>query len=174
MQVGLLDGAYEEARVVETVASVLHKSRAAGIPVIFVQHDHATYEPLMPGRPTWEIDSRLAPREGEPIVHKRASDAFYQTELASLLEASGVQQLIVTGMQTEFCVDTTVRAASSRGFDVILVSDGHTTGDTELKAAQIIEHHNSTLANLAQPDHPVRVAAASELKPGDYQVTAGD
>ena len=66
-------------------------------------------------------------------------------------------------MQTEFCVDTTVRAASSRGFDVVLVADGHTTGDTALSAAQIIAHHNATLANLAQVGHPVRVLTAHEF-----------
>lgn len=163
MQVGLLDGAHDEERIIGTIADLLHRARQAGIPVVHIQHDHLSYEPLMPGRPTWEIHPHLTPQQGEPIVHKSASDAFYKTELAAVLEAAHVNGLIVTGMQTEFCVDTTVRAASSRGFDVTLVADGHTTGDTNLNAAEIIAHHNQTLANLAQPDHPVRVATACEL-----------
>lgn len=163
MQVGLLDGAHQEEQTVDTVASLLERARAADLVIVHVQHDHLHYEPLMPGRPTWEIHPRLAPGEREVVVHKSASDAFYGTDLAAVLEARGVRRLIVTGMQTEFCVDATVRAASSRGFDVTLVADGHTTGDTDLPAAQIIAHHNQTLANLAQPDHPVRVAPAAEL-----------
>lgn len=163
MQIGLLDGAHDEERVVAAVAALLERARAARLPVVHVQHDHVKYEPLMPGRPTWQIVPQLAPRAGEPVVHKQSSDAFYGTELASVLEAAGVSEIIVTGMQTEFCVDSTVRAASSRGFDVILVADGHTTGDTDLSAAEIIAHHNKTLGNLAQVDHPVRVSAACEL-----------
>ena len=164
MQVGLLDGAFEELRVIETVGNLLDEARAARLPVVHVQHDHLRYEPLMPGRATWRIHPRLAPVEGEPVVHKSASDAFYRTNLQSVLEAAGVDRLIVAGMQTEFCVDTTVRAASSRGFDVILVSDGHTTGDAALPADRIIEHHNQTLANLAQSDHPVRVLSYADLQ----------
>ena len=163
MQIGLIDGAHDEEHVVATVGSLLDRARASGWLVVHVQHDHLSYEPLMPGRPTWEIEPRLAPREREPVVHKQSSDAFYATDLASILEAAGVDRIIVTGMQTEFCVDSTVRAASSRGFDVVRVADGHTTGDTDLPAAQIIAHHNQTLGNLAQADHPVRVVPMHEL-----------
>lgn len=163
MQIGLLDGAHDANRVLATVASLLEHARAAGWPVIHVQHDHLSYEPLMPGRSTWGIAPPLAPRDGEAVVHKQSSDAFYSTELASMLSADNVGEIVVTGMQTEFCVDSTVRAASSRGFDVVLVADGHTTGDTDLTAAQIIAHHNQTLANIAQADHPVRVVPARDL-----------
>lgn len=163
MQIGLLEGAHDAESVIATVASLLERARAQGWQIVHVQHDHVSYEPLMPGRPTWDIEPRLAPRDGEPVVHKQSSDAFYATELGAILAAADVVQLVVTGMQTEFCVDSTVRAASSRGFDVVLVADGHTTGDTELSAAQIIAHHNGTLGNLAQADHPVRVLPASEL-----------
>jgi nicotinamidase-related amidase len=49
-------------------------------------------------------------------------------------------------MQTEFCIDTAVRAAAERGYTITLVSDGHTTGDTHaLRAPDIISHHNATL-----------------------------
>lgn len=163
MQVGLLDGAHDEERIINTVADLLQRARQANMPVVHVQHDHLTYEPLMPGKPTWQIHPRLTPLEGEPIVHKSGSDAFYATDLDTVLGAAHVHRLIVTGMQTEFCVDTTVRAASSRGYEVTLVADAHTTGDTNLTAKQIIAHHNHTLANLAQPDHPVHVATAAEL-----------
>lgn len=163
MQIGLLDGAHDEEGVLATVGSLVERARAAGVALVYVQHDHVSYEPLQPGQATWEIHPQLAPRAGDHVVHKSASDAFYKTELASVLKTAGVNRLVVTGMQTEFCVDATVRAASSRGYDVVLVADGHTTGDTDLSAAQIIAHHNQTLGNLAQPDHPVTVSPAAEI-----------
>ena len=78
-------------------------------------------------------------------------------------KAAGVDQIIGTGMLIEFRVDGRVRVASSRSFDVVLVADGHTTGDTDLPAAQIIAHQNQTLGNLPQADHPVRVVAMQEI-----------
>ncbi len=54
-------------------------------------------------------------------------DSFNETGLADILEKLGVQQLIVTGCATDFCVDTTVRAAASRNYEVVVVKDGHTT-----------------------------------------------
>ena len=63
------------------------------------------------------------------------------------MAAAGIERVIVAGLQTEFCIDTTCRAAMAPGLRVVLVSDGHTTFDTpDLSAAQIIAHHNRTLA----------------------------
>ena len=59
----------------------------------------------------------------------------------------GVDELVVCGLQSEFCVDSTVRHASTLGFPVTLVADAHSTWDAaSLTAAQIIEHHNRVLA----------------------------
>ena len=58
----------------------------------------------------------------------------------------GVGRLIIAGIQTEFCVDTTCRRAFSLGYDITLMSDGHSTWDTDvLPADTIIAHHNRTL-----------------------------
>ncbi len=63
------------------------------------------------------------------------------------LNQRGIKQLVIAGMKTEFCVDTTCRAAPELGFRTILISDAHTTMDNaHLSATDIIAHHNSTLA----------------------------
>jgi nicotinamidase-related amidase len=61
----------------------------------------------------------------------------------------GIKNLVIVGVQTEFCVDTTCRTAFSLGYKNILVSDGHSTFDSPiLTAAQIIEHHNGIIGGL--------------------------
>src|SRR6202043_356223 len=95
--------------------------------------------PLAKGTPGHAIYRAIAPREGEPLIVKRYCSAFRDTELDTLLKYMRVEKLIVCGMQTEYCVDTTVRAAADRGYSVTLVADAHSTGDTaSLKAAAII------------------------------------
>jgi nicotinamidase-related amidase len=102
-------------------------------------------------------------RESDLVLQKEACDAFYETELEARLRSFGVTEVVVTGLQTELCVDTTCRSALSRGFDLLLVEDGHSTGDSHLPAADIVDHHNKTLANLVHPRAAVRVLAAEAV-----------
>ena len=117
-----------------------------------------------PGGADWQFLPALTPAAGELVINKRASDAFYRTPLREALTARGVRHLVVTGVQTELCVDATCRRAASEGFDVTLVADGHTTEDSAtLPAAQIIAHHNLALRHLAHPDHPIAVRPRAEI-----------
>jgi len=81
------------------------------------------------------------------VVQKRHPDAFQDTNLQRQLEAKGIARLIITGIQTEYCIDTTCRRAYSLAYDVTLVKDAHSTWDTDrLTAPQIIAHHNNVLS----------------------------
>src|SRR3546814_9524216 len=74
---------------------------------------------------------------------KTACDAFLGTRLEEMLRMHGATRLILAGCATDYCVDTTVRAALARGWRTTVPSDGHTTADRpHLSAAKIIEHHN--------------------------------
>ena len=106
------------------VADLLERARAEGVPIVHVQHQD---EELVPGTVGWELASGVAPRNGEPVVAKRYRDAFRETELADLLAHRHVGHVVVCGMQTEFCVDATVREADRRGYRVTLVEDGTAT-----------------------------------------------
>jgi nicotinamidase-related amidase len=69
--------------------------------------------------------------------------------LHEALQIRGIDTLVVCGMQSDFCVDSTVRRALGLGYPVVLVSDAHTTMDNGvLTATQIVAHHNQTLSNL--------------------------
>jgi nicotinamidase-related amidase len=128
------------------IGGLIARARAAGVPVIYVQHCGAAGEIDEPGAPAWEIHPAIAPAEDEPVVQKRHPDAFQETTLLQELESRDVKRLVVAGMQTEYCVDTTCRRAYSLGYDVVLAEDAHSTWDTEnLTAPQIIAHHNATL-----------------------------
>ncbi len=75
-----------------------------------------------------------------------------------------MRHLVVTGMQTDICVNATCRRAVSEGFDVTLVADEHSTEDSEsLSAAQIIANHNRDLAQIAQLDHAITVRPRAEI-----------
>ena len=125
-------------RFFSTLADLRRRARAAGVPVIYIRHQD---EEFVPGSAAWQIASEIAPGEGDPIVEKRFRDSFRETDLEAVLERFGVEQLVVCGMQTEFCVDATVREAERRGYRVTLVEDGSATfAAGGLSEDQIREH----------------------------------
>ena len=144
------------------IADLATRVRAAGTPVIYLQHEEPGTR-MARGEPGWEIHPAVAPAPGEAVIGKRASDGFYRTSLAAELTRIGATRLLVCGAQTEFCVDATVRAALSAGFDVTLIGDAHTTGEGVITAADAVAHHNRTLGWLAHPDHKVTVKLAAEV-----------
>jgi nicotinamidase-related amidase len=167
MQVGLFEGhppRFDADGVIRRINSLARAIRQNGGTVIFVQHDGPEGNPLEPNTPGWEFLPTVERDPMDPIVRKEACDSFYETELQSLLEQLNAKTLIVTGCATDFCVDTTVRSAASRDYEVVVVADGHTTRDRpHLDAASIIEHHNWMWESLILPRSQVRVVPAEEL-----------
>lgn len=137
---------YEGEAVVERIRLLIENARRQGRPVFFVQHDGGPSDVLAQDAPGFAFHPALTPHPGDHVTVKRHCNAFQETALASQLQAAGISHLTVCGMQSEYCVDTTVRAAFERGYKITLVSDAHTTYDNPaLKAHEIIAHHNRTL-----------------------------
>ena len=137
---------HEPDAFLSRVSGLIAGARSSGVPVVYIQHLGGVGHPLEPGTKGSPIHPAIAPIAGERVIQKRESDAFWDTSLQAALEELGVASLIVCGMQTEYCVDTTCRRAHGLGYRVFLAQDAHTTMDAEtLTAAQIIAHHNEVL-----------------------------
>ena len=78
---------------------------------------------LVRGEPGHDIIPELYPVPGEPVVDKPGKGAFFATDLHAILQHRGITQLVVTGVTTEVCVNTTVREANDRGYDCLVVAD---------------------------------------------------
>src|SRR3989338_4560133 len=124
MQEALVAGAYEERAVVDRIAALADRLRAAGRVVIYLQHN-ASRGSMMKGQPGWKIHHQLEPQAGDIVIEKEASDAFYDTSLEKKLQELRMKTVLICGMTTEYCVDATCRSALSHGFDVLLLSDCH-------------------------------------------------
>ena len=151
MQRGLFY-AHPVPHAAETVLSntllLTEKAMLAGAPVFFARHTGPDNSPFSEQSPlTQLIPELIVHAEKDRVFTKRFPSCFRETELLQQLRQKGIKRLIIAGMKTESCVDTTCRIAAELGFQVVLISDAHTTIDNEhLLAEQIIAHHNRTLA----------------------------
>jgi nicotinamidase-related amidase len=128
------------------IKHLLKLARDSHTPIFYVQHQESTGEPLEFGTKGWEIHPEIAPKKEDVIIHKTAPDSFHQTPFEQELKKYGITDLVICGLQTELCVDTTCRRAVSMGYNVTLVADTHSTWPSgELTAHQIINHHNQLL-----------------------------
>ena len=152
VQQGLCEGegrAWESDRVIACINLVTQRARAGGAPVIFIQHESGSGY-LTHGSAQWQLAAGLHAAPQDLRVRKTTPDTFLRTDLQEILQRHGVTHLVICGMHSEFCVDSTTRRALALGFAVTLVEDGHTSaGNAGLSARQVIAHHNATLTNIA-------------------------
>jgi nicotinamidase-related amidase len=164
VQQGLCEGAgaaFDCAGTISRINLVTEKARVAGVPVIFIQHEsNGGY--LEHGSDAWQLAAGLKVVADDLNVRKTTPDSFLRTNLEEALRSLQIEKLVVCGMHSEFCVDTTTRKALALGFPVVLVSDAHTSaGNAAISAEQVIAHHNATLTNISSFG-PRAIAVRSE------------
>jgi len=137
---------YRSNEVLHNIKELIDKARKQLVPIIYVQHNEKGSE-FQKGLDSWEIVDMIKPHKDDPIVHKTYSDSFKDTNLKEILDQYNINELIVVGMQTDYCVNATSLRANELDYDVTIVSDAHSTFDDEISAKQIIEEHHKKWMN---------------------------
>jgi streptothricin hydrolase len=131
-------------RALETL---LAGARAANALVVHVQNDGPAGSPDEPGTTGWEF--AIEPAAGELQVRKDRPDTFAANpDLLGVLREHGVDRVVVTGMQSDFCVQATGRAALAAGLQVVVPRGAHATYDDELPAAEESARVDRQLADV--------------------------
>lgn len=164
VQIGVVAAAHERDAVIANINALVVKARAEGVLVVWVQHSD---EYLAQGSEGWHYVPELSRRESEPLIHKRFGDAFEGTDLEDVLAGAGVGRLVVSGAQTDACIRSTIHGAFTRGYDVTLVGDAHTTEDQSSYGApppaQIIAHTNLYWTYQGAPGRTAGVTGTNEI-----------
>jgi nicotinamidase-related amidase len=166
VQVNVVRGAWEGARVVGNVALAVDRARAQGVPVIWVQHGD---EDLVKGSPEWQWVPELVPATGELLIHKNFNSSFEHTGLDGELSKLGASHIVLAGCATNWCIRATAYAALERGYDLTLVKDAHTTktmtleNGATLDAQTLVQDLNIAMTWLRYPGRKNTTAKAQEL-----------
>lgn len=138
------EDAYNFNIVVENIKKLLIKFRNENKPVVYVQHTGKDGSIICEEASGWPIIDELSPTKGETIVHKRFNSGFKETNLEEILKGYDPDDIVIVGMQTEYCIDTTIRVGFEKGFKFIIPENTNTTFDSEnLSGKEIYKHHNS-------------------------------
>lgn len=134
-------------------AEVIGAARSKGDLVIHVRHEARSAEApfFVPGSHGVDIISIVRPTEGEPIIVKHYPNSFRETALKQMLDANGVEEIVIVGAMSHMCINATSRASADLGYDTVIVHDACATRDLEfngltVSAAQV---HAANMAALA-------------------------
>lgn len=134
---------YNKESTISNIEEIIKSCRNNNIEVIYVQHDGGKGDDLEVGTKGWQIHDKIAPKEGEKTIDKNFNSSFKNTELKGYLNEKNIETIILVGMQTEYCIDTTCKVAFEHGFKLIIPEGTNTTFDNDyMTGKEIYEYYN--------------------------------
>ena len=130
-QVGITDDRlYAFALFKENVKKLIASARQNHVEVIFVRHDDGPGTGFSVGDDEWQIFPEFAPLDGEKIFEKKVNSALHKsTGLMDYLKSKNESQIVVGGLQTNFCIDATIKSGFDAGFEMIVPEYANSTFD---------------------------------------------
>ena len=120
---------YDAEAFMDRNIRLIEAARKNNVEVIFVQHDAGEGSGFSVGDEDFEIDPRVAPKDGEKVFVKTINSCFGNTDFKAYMEQQEDRRLMIVGLQTNYCIDATVKSAFERGFDVIVPEGTNSTFD---------------------------------------------
>lgn len=139
---------YKFHEFVSTVKMLIKTARENGVEVIFVRHDDGAGTPMTKGLDGFELYEEFAPEGDEKIFDKRVNSPFRDTGLAEYLSSKNETEIIVTGLQTDYCIDAAVKCGFEREYKIIVPRYANTTFDNRFMTAEkSCEYYNDFMWN---------------------------
>jgi nicotinamidase-related amidase len=140
---------YDAVNVIKNINQLSDSFRANNDMVIFIQHDGSLNGDFIPGTKEWDILPDLNRHASDQYISKTANDCFYRSSLHEVLQSKDINELVITGCATDFCIDATVKSAFTKDYNITAIKDGHTTADRQdITADKLINHYNWIWSNM--------------------------
>lgn len=140
------DELYNKDEFISGVQDMLRFGREKNLEIIYIRHDDREGRDLTKGAPGYDVFEGIAPEDGEIVFDKSYNSIFKKTGLKEYLKEKHITNLIIMGLQTEYCIDATLKAGVEHGYRMIVPEGTITTRDNgEFTARQINEFFHYTI-----------------------------
>ena len=137
IQKGITDARlYNFDSFIKNVTKIIDAARKNNVEVIYVQHDDGPGTGFFIGDKDFEIADQVAPMDGEKVFIKEINSFFGNKELTEYLEKGDDKEVMIIGLQTNFCIDASVKSAFERGFRVVIPERTNSTFDNDYMNAE--------------------------------------
>lgn len=139
---------YNEQKVIDNIKNLISVARDNEKEVIYVRHDDGKGQELEYGTDGWQIYYEIKPYDNERVFEKQYNSAFLKTGLKDYLDSKQINTIMLVGLQTEYCIDTTCKAAFEHGYKIIVPEEANTTFDNEyLTGEELYKFYNYKIWN---------------------------
>lgn len=139
---------YNFNQFVLNVKMLIETARKNNIEVIYVRHDDGEKSELTKGKDVFEIYEKFKPHNEEKIFDKKVNSAFKDSGLLEYLKLKNEKNIIVVGLQTDYCIDATIKCGFEYGFNMIVPAYSNTTVDNLfMSAEQSYKYYNEFIWN---------------------------
>ncbi len=146
-------GVYKFEQFEANITKLIDTARKSRVEVIFVRHDDGAGNSLTKGKDGFEIYEKFQPAENERIFDKTVNSAFRNTGLTEYLKEKGENTVIIVGLQTEYCIDATIKAGFEHGFKMIVPANCNSTFDNDYMSAELTyNYYNNFIWNKRYAD----------------------
>jgi len=156
---------YDTKGLLSRINELTKLFREHNFPILFIQHDGTQANEFIPNTNEWKLLDDLIIESNDIFINKYANDVFYNSKLQSKLIELDANELYITGCATDFCIEATVQSALTKDYNIIVVENGHTTGDRpHLNAEKVIEHYNWVWKNMIPTKGEIKVKDLISIK----------
>ena len=139
---------YNEQKVIHNIKKLILAARGTNKEVIYVRHDDGKGTEFEKGTDSWQIYEDISPNSSEYIVEKKYNSAFHKTGLREYLGSKEIDTIILVGLQTEYCMDATLKSAFDYEYKIIIPEETNTTFDNEyLSGEKLYKFYNYKIWN---------------------------
>ncbi|EES51253.1 cysteine hydrolase [Clostridium botulinum] len=142
------ENSYKFNKFVSNVEKIIATARQNNIEIIYVRHDDGAENELTKGTEGFEIYEKFIPSKEEKIFDKKVNSAFKDTGLLEYLISKGEKDIIIVGLQTDYCIDATIKCGFEHGFHMIVPAYSNTTVENKfMSAEQTYRYYNEFIWN---------------------------
>ncbi len=142
------DAVYNFKEFEKRIKSLISRARQNDIEVIYIRHDEGPTQALTKGVDGFEVYEGFAPVKGEKIYDKTVNSPFKETGLTEYLQEKGERDVMAVGLQTDYCMDATIKCGFEHGFNMIVPEYTNSTVDNDyMTAEQTYKYYNKFMWN---------------------------